>query len=191
MMMQMIGDDKDDNIDVHIYWCSYILMYGHTFKICSLSMTSDTCNNIFFWSLVIIVLKDANSNAYCSGKPLLLRMCSVCSSGGACPHSRTKTAAFFDHSSWNMSQYIQDLLGHIFSILKRLYFISIILPYLGIHQGDLRPEVWSWLELQNIFPSTYDGTNIINIEYKHEIKKYLIFSSTYDGINIINIEYKQ
>ena len=106
MMMMMIGDDKDDDKDGLIDVRPYL---QNLFIVNDFRHLEEERIRFELLTALIMVLADANSKEYHFEKPLLLRMCSGCSSGEACPHSQKEMAAFFDHSSCSMSQYNQHL----------------------------------------------------------------------------------
>ena len=108
MMMVMIGDhnDNDNEVAVHIDVRPYL---QNLFIVNDFRHLEEEKIRFELLTALIMVLADANSKEYHFEKPLLLRMCSGCSSGEACPHSQKEMAAFFDHSSCSMSQYNQHL----------------------------------------------------------------------------------
>ena len=108
MMIVMIGDhkDNDEEVAVHIDVRPYL---QNLFIVNDFRHLEEKRIRFELLTTLIIVLADVNSRAYCFEKPLLLKMCSGCSSGEACPHSQKEMAAFFDHSSCDMSQYNQDI----------------------------------------------------------------------------------
>ena len=118
-----------------LYFCLYLCLYLHLYL----------CLDLVF---VLFLFK-----------PLLLRMCSGCSSGATCPRWQKEMGAFSGHSSCDSWQTAIE--SRSLSLHRQHFQPVLIFPYLGIHHGDFNPEVWTLLALQKTFPSTYHGTKII------------------------------